>query len=160
MRHPATARSLSRRKAGLIASVGGALLVAGSGLATWVDVLGARLSGFRMAQLIGGFGASLESVPPRWVGAAWYLFPIAAGACWTLAFLRMPPAPSGIHTIVGAAISVASGGFLAGVGTRPGPLIALLGGLLIMIGGIVATRPSRPAPFLQQPSANSNQATA
>ena len=160
MRHPAAARPPSRRTVGLVASISGALLVAGSGLATWVDAFGTRLSGFRMAELIEGYGSRVEGVPPRWVGVAWYLFPIAAGVCWTLTFLRTPPAPRSIHTIVGAVVSVASGVFLAGVGTRPGPLIALLGGLMIMVGGIVAASHGGPAPVPPQPGAHAKQATA
>lgn len=88
-----------------------------------------------MVELIGTFGNRLEGMPPRWIGAAWYLLPIAAGVCWTLAFRLSPPRPTRMHAYVGAAISFATVLYLSAIGIHAGPALALIGGLLMMISG-------------------------
>lgn len=127
--------SLRMHKSGLCASIVGVVLVAVSGLAPWFDAFGVRLSGFRMAELISGFGGRVPSAPPRWVGAAWYLLPIGAGVCWTLSFLRSPPRPTRVHLYVGAMVSAAAALYVAAVGIHAGPSLALVGGLTMMFSG-------------------------
>ena len=123
--------------ADVAAVVVGAVLVGASGFAVWFEVLGSRLTGFRLAELIGGFGAELSSVPPPWVGVAWYLFPVSAGACWLLTFWRSPPAGSLAHVFLGAAVGIGAGLYLGLADLQLGPVVALVGGLLILMGGLL-----------------------
>ena len=132
---PAGTLSLPKCTSGLCLSMVGAVLVAVSGFAPWIDAFGVRLSGFRMAELTGGFGGRLPTMPPRWVGAAWYLLPIAAGVCWTLSFLRSPPRPTRAHLYVGAAVSASVALYMTLVGIHAGPSLALGGGLTMMFSG-------------------------
>ncbi len=124
----------------------GAAVLAGSGLAAWLDVAGSRLSGFRLAELVGGYGQWLPGVPGAWVGAAWYLFPAASGMCWILLFRRSPPAVSPVHGAIGAAVAIAASIYLARVDRLAGPLLALAGGLMIALGGLAGRRRSGPGP--------------
>ncbi len=64
----------------------GAALAVVSGLAPWVRVLGDDLAGYRMADLVLSLGDDLEVTPPRWVGVAWYLIPIAGSVAWIATF--------------------------------------------------------------------------
>lgn len=128
----------------VIATVG-ALLVAVSGFAPWMDAVGIRLSGFRMAELMGNVGGQVQGAVPRWVGAAWYLLPTAAGVCWTLTFLRRPPGPTRAHIGLGAAISAAVGLYMSVIGMHAGPSLAVAGGLMIMISGLLSVMKLAPA---------------
>lgn len=123
----------------LVISTAGALLVAVSGFAPWMNAFGIRLSGFRMAELMGSVGDRVQGAVPRWVGAAWYLLPIAAGVCWTLTFLRTPPSPTRAHIGVGAAVSAAVVLYMSVIGIHAGPSLAVAGGLMIMISGLLAS---------------------
>ena len=127
---------------GVVVVAVGAVLLGVSGFAVWLEVLGSRLTGFRLAELIGGFGEELSAVPPRWVGAAWYLFPVSAGVCWLLAFRRSPPAASLSHAVLGAAIALGAGLYLGLADNQLGPVLALVGGLLILAGGLLG-RPGK-----------------
>ena len=118
----------------------GAMLVGVSGFAVWYEVLGSRLTGFRLAELIGGFGTELSSVPPPWVGAAWYLFPMSAGVCWLLTFWRSPPAASFAHVFLGTAVVLGAGLYLGLADNQPGPVLALVGGSLVLLGGLSTVR--------------------
>ena len=122
----------------------GAALLAGSGFAVWLEAAGSRLSGFRLAELIGGYGDSVAGIPPAWVGAAWYLFPASAGACWILLFRRAPPCVASAHGPIGAAVAVAAAAYLTRVDSSAGPLLALIAGLIIAFGA-VAGRQGRGA---------------
>ncbi len=128
------------RIGGVITVSLGAMLVGVSGFAVWYEVLGSRLTGFRLAELIGGFGAELSSVPPPWVGVVWYLFPVSAGACWLLTFWRSPPAASLVHVVLGTAVGFGAGLYLGLADNQPGPVLALVGGLLVLLGGLSTVR--------------------
>ncbi|MEM7285217.1 MAG: hypothetical protein AAF480_02605 [Actinomycetota bacterium] len=129
-------RAERRRLAAAVAVLVGCLLVAGSGFATWVDVLGSELTGFRMAELIGDFGDEIDGVPAPWVGAAWYLFPAAAGAGWVLVVARSPIAARSPHVWVGGALVVASALYMGLQDVHSGPALALIGGLLVLGGAV------------------------
>ncbi|WP_419848451.1 hypothetical protein [Candidatus Poriferisocius sp.] len=129
-----------QRTAGAVAVGLGAVLVAVSGFAVWVEVFGSELTGFRLAELIGDFGGDVEGVPPAWVGAVWYLLPLSAGGCWLALFRHKPPTASSAHIWAGTAITLAVGLYMASQGPQPGPVLALVGGLLIGTGGIVGQR--------------------
>ena len=118
----------------------GAMLVGVSGFAVWYEVLGSRLTGFRLAELIGGFGTELSSVPPPWVGVVWYLFPMSAGVCWLLTFWRSPPAASVAHVVLGTAVGLGAGLYLGLADHQPGPVLALVGGSLVLLGGLSTVR--------------------
>ncbi|MCY4272616.1 MAG: hypothetical protein OXF00_08235 [bacterium] len=123
----------------------GAVLVAASGFAAWVEVLGSELTGFRLAELIGDFGGDVEGVPPEWVGAAWYVLPLSASGCWLALFRHRPPTVSSAHIWVGAAVAVGGGLYMLWQGPQLGPLLAGGGGLLICGGGIIGrTGPQNP----------------
>lgn len=125
------------RIGGVVAVVTGAVLLGASGFAVWLEVLGSELTGFRLSELIGGFGEKLSSVPPPWVGAVWHLFPVSAGVSWFLVFRRSPPAASLIHVVLGAAAAIGAGLYLGLVDVQLGPALALVGGWLILAGGIL-----------------------
>lgn len=125
------------RIAGVVAVTAGAILLGSSGFAVWLEVLGSELTGFRLSELIGGFGNELSSVPPPWVGAAWHLFPGCAGVSWLLIFRRSPPAASSVHLVLGAAVAISAGLYMGLVDVQPGPALALVGGLSILAGGTV-----------------------
>ena len=123
-----------------ISVAAGAAILACSGFAVWLDAAGSRLSGFRLAELIGGYGGWVPGVPPAWVGAAWYMFPAAAGTCWILLFRRSPPTVSRAHGLIGAAVAVAASIYAARVDRLAGPLLALVGGLIIAVGALAGRR--------------------
>ncbi|WP_419926823.1 hypothetical protein [Candidatus Poriferisocius sp.] len=125
------------RVLGAVAVGLGAVLLAASGFAVWVDAFGSELTGFRLAELIGDFGGDVEGVPPSWVGAVWYLLPLSAGGCWLGLFRRKPPTASSAHVWMGAAVVLGVGLYMLSQGPRLGPLLALAGGLLIGSGGAV-----------------------
>ena len=129
-------RSVSR-VLGVAAVALGAVLVAVSGFAVWVDVLGSELTGFRLAELVGDFGDDISGVPPAWVGAVWYLLPLSAGVSWLALFRSSPPAVAVLHVWVGVAVTLAVGLFMVSQGSQLGPVLALTGGLLIGAGGAV-----------------------
>lgn len=132
-----SATQASRRRAvTVLAVMAGCLVVVLSSFATWVAVLGSELTGVRMAELIGDFGDEIDSVPPRWVGAAWYLFPAAAGLAWVLAVARAPIAARAAHVVIGAGITLAAGLYLVLQDTHAGPVLAFVGGLLVLGGGL------------------------
>ena len=124
------------RIGGLVAVAVGAVVVGASGFAVWLEVLGSRLSGFRLAELIGGFGKELDAVPPQWVGVAWHLFPVSAGVSWLLAYRRTPSSASLAHVVLGPAIVIGAGLYLGLVDVQLGPVLALVGGLFILAGGL------------------------
>ena len=128
---------MPRRIQGVVSVALGVVLVAISGFAVWVEVFGSRLTGYRLAELIGDFGSEMERVPPAWVGAVWYLLPFSAGVCWLLLFRRMPPSASTTHTWMGMAVAMAAGLFAGFQEFQPGPSLALAGGVLICAGGMV-----------------------
>lgn len=125
-----------RRVAAASVVLGGCLLIALSGLATWVDVLGSDLTGFRMAELIGDFGDEIDDVPAPWVGAAWYLFPAAAGLGWVLVVATAPVAARSAHLWIGSGVALAAGLYLLLQGVENGPLLALIGGILVLGGAM------------------------
>ena len=100
-------RARRRRVAAALVVLAGCALVAISGLAIWVDVFGSDLTGFRMAELIGDFGDEIDGVPAPGVGAAWYLFPAAAGVGWVLVVARSPIAARSAHRWLGLSIVLA-----------------------------------------------------
>ena len=122
----------------------GAAVIAGSAFAGWLEVAGSRLSGFRLAEIIGGYGDHVAGVPPAWVGAVWLLFPASAGVCWVLLFSSSPPAVSRAHAPIGAAVAIAAAAYAARVDGRAGPLLALAGGMMILVGALAGRRHSRP----------------
>ena len=122
----------------------GAVLVAVSGFAVWVEVFGSELTGFRLAELIGDFGGDVAGVPPAWVGAVWYLLPLSAGGCWLALFRHKPPTASSAHIWAGTAVTLAVGLYMLSQGPQLGPVLAFVGGLLIIAGG-AAGRQSRTA---------------
>lgn len=138
------------RVLGVAAVALGAVLVAVSGFAVWVEVFGSELTGFRLAELIGDFGGDVDGVPPAWVGAVWYLLPLSAAGCWLALFRRKPPTVSSAHAWVGAAIMLAVGLYMLSQEPQPGPVLAVVGGLLISTGGAVGRR-SRAASGLVDP---------
>ena len=138
LRNPLLGQERRYRIGGVVAVATGAVLLAVSGFTVWLDVLGLRLTGYRLAELIGDFGDELSAVPPPWVGAGWYLFPVSAGVCWLLAFRRSPPAASLAHVVLGSAAALAAGLYLGFADFQPGPVLALIGGLLILMGGLSA----------------------
>ena len=115
----------------------GAVLVAVSGFAIWVEVFGSELTGFRLAELIGDFGGDVDGVPPAWVGAVWYLLPLSAGVCWIALFRGKRSEASFAHIWMGAAVTLAVGLYLITQGPHLGPVLAFVGGLLISTGGAV-----------------------
>ena len=125
-----------RRVAAAIVVLAGCLLIAASGFAIWVDVLGSDLTGFRMAELIGDFGDEIDGVPAPWVGAAWYLFPAAAGVGWVLVVARAPIAARPAHVWIGLAVAAASAVYLVLQDVHSGPVVALIGGLLVLGGAL------------------------
>ena len=125
------------RIAGVAAVTAGAILLGSSGFTVWLEVLGSELTGFRLSELIGGFGNELSSVPPPWVGAAWHLFPVSAGVSWLLIFRRSPPAASSVHLVLGAAVAIGAGLYIGLVDVQLGPALALVGGLSILAGGTI-----------------------
>ena len=125
-----------RRVAAAVAVLVGCVLVAVSGFATWVDVLGSELTGFRMAELIGDFGDEIDGVPAPWVGAAWYLFPAAAGLGWVIAVGTAPIAARSPHVWLGLSVTLASALYLVLQDVHSGPAIALIGGLLVLGGAL------------------------
>lgn len=127
-------RARRRRVAAALVVLAGCALVAFSGLAIWVDVFGSDLTGFRMAELIGDFGDEIDGVPDPWVGAAWYLFPAAAGLGWVLVVATAPMAARRAHVWIGLAVAVAATLYLVLQDVHSGPVVALIGGIL-MIGG-------------------------
>ncbi len=129
-----------RRVLSVAATAAGAAVLAGSAFAAWLEVAGSRLSGFRLAETIGGYGDHVTGLPPAWVGAVWYLFPVSAGVCWILLFRRSPPAASGAHAVIGASVAIAAAAYLVAVDSRAGPLTALAGGLLILLGALAGRR--------------------
>lgn len=141
MRHGTRLRRvLAGRGLAEILVVSGAAILACSGFAAWLEVAGSRLSGFRMVEIIGGYGRWLPSVPDPWVGAAWYLFPAAAGTCWILLFRRSPPTLSLVHAAIGAAVAMAALIYIVRVARLTGPLLALAGGLIIAAGALAGRR--------------------
>ena len=130
-----------RRVMAVAAVCAGAAVLAGSGFAVWLDAAGSRLSGFRLAELIGGYGGRVPGVPPAWVGAVWYLFPASAGACWILLFRRSPPAVSGAHGLIGAAIAAAAAVYVVRVDSLAGPMLALAAGLIVVLGSLAGRQP-------------------
>lgn len=128
------------RIGGVVAVALGAVMVGGSGFAVWLEVLGSRLTGFRLAELIGGFGRELNSVPPAWVGAVWYLIPISAGVSWLLVFWRSPPSVSLGHVLLGASVAIGAGSYLGFADNQLGPKLALAGALMILAGGALGRR--------------------
>lgn len=125
-----------RRVTAALAVLVGCVLVALSGFATWVDVLGSDLTGFRMAELIGDFGDEIDDVPAPWVGAAWYLFPAAAGVGWVVAVATAPMAARRPHVWLGLGISVAAALYLVLQGVHGGPMLALIGGIVVLGGAM------------------------
>ncbi len=134
----ASGATSARRGAAAITVVVGSAILAGSGFAVWLDVAGVRLSGFRLAEIVGG--QWLPGMPDAWVGVAWYLFPAAAGICWTLLFWHLPPTVSPLHSAIGAAVAIAAAVYAARVDPLTGPLLALAGGLIIAAGGLAGRR--------------------
>ena len=129
-----------RRVSATAAVSAGAAILACSGFAVWLEVAGSRLSGFRLAEIIGGYGDHVAGVPPAWVGALWYLFPVAAGACWILLFRRSPPTVSRAHAPIGAAVAAAAVAYVARVDAPAGPLLAMAGGLFVVVGSLAGRR--------------------
>ena len=122
----------------------GAAVIAGSAFAGWLEVAGSRLSGFRLAEIIGGYGDHVEGVPAAWVAAVWFLFPASAGVCWILLFRSSPPAISRAHAPIGAAVALAAAAYAVRVDGRAGPLLALAGGMIILAGALAGRGHSRP----------------
>lgn len=125
-----------RRVAAALVVLVGCALVALSGFAIWVDVFGSDLTGFRMAELIGDFGDEIDDVPAPWVGAAWYLFPAAAGLGWVVAVAKAPMAARRPHVWIGLGSTVAAGLYLVLQDVHSGPVLALVGGILVLGGAM------------------------
>ena len=122
----------------------GAAVIAGSAFAGWLEVAGSRLSGFRLAEIIGGYGDHVAGVPPAWVAAVWFLFPVSAGVCWILLFRSSRPAISRAHAPIGAAVAIGAFAYAARIDGQAGPLLALAGGMIIVVGVLAGRRHSRP----------------
>lgn len=126
----------------------GGLLIAASGLLTWVRVPpGTSLSGFDTADTVIGLGGRLEAVPPKWIGIAWYGLALACSALVVVAGL----APARALRVVVAAVSGACAVGLAastltlqqsGMLQVQGPLVALIG-LAVLASGVFAPAASR-----------------
>lgn len=130
---------MARRVSVVAAAVGSAAVVA-SGLLTWVSVLGSDLSGFRMAELVGRYGDTVAGAPAPWWGVVWYVLPLAAIGCWLWVFARQPLLVPAAVGVAGGVMLVGCLGFVAAVGSAPGPWLASFGSLLILLAGFVGPR--------------------
>lgn len=126
----------------------GAVLIVVSGFLVWFRVLGSELTGFRMADLITDVGDSLEVAPPGWMGAVWYLLPLVGVGSWLVLFLTKPVRATVIHAALGAAVVAAVSIYMVVAADRgeltPGPVVATVGGLLVLGGGLVGHWVGRP----------------
>ena len=75
-----------------------------SGWATWVEVVGSSITGFRMAELWVVVGDDLGDGPPGWVGIAWYLVPLAGAASVLLLTWPGPPRVRPSHGLLGGVV--------------------------------------------------------
>jgi hypothetical protein len=144
---PAAAGRLST---GLVAL--GAVGTILSGWATWVEVVGSSVTGFRMAELWVVVGDDLGGGPPGWVGIAWYLVPLAGAASVLLLTWPGPPRARPSHGLLGGvvllvAVVVAVAANVADA-THAGTGIWLAGlaGTLSLVGGSIAAWTRRRYP--------------
>lgn len=88
-----------RRHAALVGLATAASIL--SGWATWLEVAGSPVSGFRMAELWVAVGDDLGAGPPGWVGVAWYLVPLAGAASALALTWPGPPRARPVHRPLG-----------------------------------------------------------
>ena len=115
-----------------------------SGWATWVEVVGSSITGFRMAELWVVVGDDLGGGPPGWVGIAWYLVPLAGAASVLLLTWPGPPRARPSHGLLGGVVllvAVVGAGAARGAdATHSGTGLWLAGvaGTLSLAGGSLA----------------------
>lgn len=131
---------MTRRSRRAAAAGAGGMLVAISGFLPWFRVLGTDLDGFRMADLITDFGSVVETVPPPWVGALWYVLPLLGVVSWLLLFGQAPIDVRGVHLALGTLVIVSTLVFIAvslsASDLRFGPILAIIGGTMIAVAGL------------------------
>lgn len=116
----------------------GAGLVMVSGFLVWFRFLGVDLTGFRMARLVNEYDGVIDDVPPGFLGILWYLLPLIGALTWIVLFLKLPLTVRAAHVWLGMTTVITVGVFL-GVAARrsdiaTGPVVAFLGGVLIVVG--------------------------
>jgi hypothetical protein len=120
----------------------GALLVLAACALPWPAVGRTSWNGFRFAREVRGLGGQLDTPLLTWVGALWFVVPLAAGVVLVVALLPVHHArivwlvAGGITAAVSASIAFAA--WRAGVRTSSlwGPALACAGGLAVAIGGV------------------------
>jgi hypothetical protein len=144
---PAAAGRLST---GLVAL--GAVGMILSGWATWVEVVGSPVTGFRMAELWVVVGDDLGGGPPGWVGIAWYLVPLAGAASVLLLTWPGPPRARPSHGLLGgvvllvAVVVVVAANVADATHAGTGIWLAGLAGTLSLAGGSIAAWTQRRCP--------------
>jgi hypothetical protein len=116
-----------------LAAAAGGLLVALSMSGPWAQRgLGSSLSGRALADLL--LAGTVESVVPRWAGAALYLIPVCGALAVVAAGL---PAPVGPRVLVGAALAAAALDLAVSLALDGRPLRAPGWGAVVLHAGAV-----------------------
>lgn len=112
----------------------GSALALGSIALTWAQSGAAAIPGYRVPSAIRLL--SDAGLTDRWSLVPWAAVPIGAACAWLILWIR--GAAVRLHAALGTAIAVAGVFFMARTGAGPGPIIALVGGFIIALGGIAA----------------------
>lgn len=112
----------------------GSALALGSIAVTWARSGSVGIPGYRIPSAIRLL--SDAGLTDRWSLIPWAAVSVGAAGAWLILWIR--GAAVRLHTAVGAVVAAAGVFFMARTGAAPGPVTAIVGGVVIALGGVAA----------------------